>query len=163
MYTYVHMCMFMHIYVLRMQSRSTCTAAEHVTHHILITWAQIFSTCLSNALALSIWLSVFNCAAMAVFISSLTVNGLSEYLITEDFSKEIPRAFQENGINGSIFCELSDSHLHEITSEIDNRVKLKKKICRTVLAVKGQQLKLARYVLPVILSHSAFKYLSQCF
>ena len=61
---------------------------------------------------------------MAVF--TLSTDDLGKLLLEEGFSNEIASAFQEHGIDGATFCEMSDNHLREVAPKICDRVKLKK-------------------------------------
>ncbi len=59
-------------------------------------------------------------------LSSLTVTGLANFLIEKGFSEDIVFAFEENGIDGETFCDMSDSHMKEVAPRIAERVKLKR-------------------------------------
>ncbi len=59
-------------------------------------------------------------------LSSLSVDDLDAFLIEKGFSVEIVRAFQENDIDGSVFCEMTASQVREIAPKIGDQVKLKR-------------------------------------
>ena len=59
-------------------------------------------------------------------VSKLNVDDLKTFLLEQGFSSEVASAFQEHGIDGAIFGEMTDNHFCEVAPKIGDRVKLKR-------------------------------------
>ena len=57
--------------------------------------------------------------------SSMSVQGLANFLVEKGFSREMATKFEENGVDGAMFGLMSDIHLGEVAPRICDRIKLK--------------------------------------
>ena len=58
-------------------------------------------------------------------VSTLSEAQLYRFLLDQGFSEQVATVFQENDINGAVFCQMTDEHLKELAPRIVDRVKLK--------------------------------------
>lgn len=58
-------------------------------------------------------------------ISSLPDVQLKQFLLDEGFSEQVSNNFQENEIDGALFCEMTEEHMKEVAPKISDRIKLK--------------------------------------
>lgn len=57
-------------------------------------------------------------------VSTLSEAQLYHFLLDQGF-EQIATVFQENDINGAVFCQMTDEHIKELALRIVDRVKLK--------------------------------------
>ena len=58
-------------------------------------------------------------------VSTFSETHLHRFLLDKGYSEEIATNFLENGINGAVFCQMTDEHLKEVAPRIVDRVTLK--------------------------------------
>ncbi len=63
---------------------------------------------------------------MSTVISSFSVDEMVTYLESKGLPMEVTEAAWENGVDGEVFLELTESNLQEIAPRLADRVKLKK-------------------------------------
>lgn len=59
-------------------------------------------------------------------IASFTVDELCTYLEKENFSADVIEAFYENEVNGSLFLDLSEENMKEVSPTLRERIRLRK-------------------------------------
>ena len=59
-------------------------------------------------------------------VLKLTIEQFCELLLEKGFSQQVTSNFRENGIDGSLFAEMTEDELKEVASMLADRIKLRK-------------------------------------